>query len=52
MACQRLTYLLPKSDDTNNPKNYDPITFLTTIAYSQMNKKDANAGHTFIKINY
>ena len=27
---QGLTYLLPKSDETHNPKNYRPITCLTT----------------------
>ena len=26
-----ITYLLPKSDETNNPKNYHPITCLTTM---------------------
>ena len=26
-----ITYLLPKSDETNNPKNYGPITYLTTM---------------------
>jgi hypothetical protein len=26
-----ITYLLPKSDDTKEPKNYRPITFLSTM---------------------
>ena len=26
-----ITYLLPESDETNNPKNYRPITCLTTM---------------------
>ena len=26
-----ITYLLPKSDETNNPKSYRPITCLTTM---------------------
>ena len=66
-----ITYLLPKSDDTNNPKNYRPITCLTTTykiltsiltehTYSFLidsnlfpdeQKKDANVGHTVVKIN-
>ena len=56
-----ITYLLPKSDEINNPKNYRSSTCLTTmykiltsilteytyhllltVAYFQMNKKDAN----------
>ena len=26
-----ITYLLPKTSEANNPKNYRPITFLCTI---------------------
>ena len=29
--CQGITYLLPKSKDTENPKNYRPITCLSTL---------------------
>ena len=31
MAVNGITYLLPKSDEPNNSKNYRPITCLTTM---------------------
>ena len=49
--CQGITYLLPKSKDTENPKNYRPITCLSTLyklltsilaerTYKHMEKQD------------
>ena len=67
MACQRHHLPKPKSDEINNPKNYRPITCLTTMyniltyilteyTYSFLidsgNKKVAKVGHTVGKINY
>ena len=31
MACQRHHLLIPQFDETNNPKNYRPITCLTSM---------------------
>ena len=45
-----MTYLLPKSDATNNPKNYRPITCLTTT-YKLLTSVITNRTHIFLSDN-
>ena len=45
-----LTYLLPKTDDTKNPKNYRPITCLTTT-YKILTSIITERMYNFLEIN-
>ena len=45
-----LTYLIPKSKETNNPKNYRPITCLSTI-YKLLTSTLAERAYSFIESN-
>ena len=46
-----VTYLLPKSEDTRNPKNYRPITCLTTI-YKLLTSVMTERMYTFLEENF
>ena len=45
-----ITFLLPKSDETNNPKNYRPITCLTTM-YKILTSILTERTYTFLSEN-
>ena len=46
-----LTYLLPKTDDTKNPKNYRPITSCLTTTYKLLTSIITERMHNFLETN-
>jgi len=47
---EEIMYLLPKSQETKNPKNYRPITCLTTI-YKLLTSILTERIHSFLEQN-